>query len=229
MLIPRFSVSTLLLVVAIVALLVTLFVEKRRYAVLREHDNEVKRESGFIDVDDPTKFHLRMLKCEAHNTWQYRLFVPEDADYQVQLYYNIGTEPFFESQRIAMDPSQYTINPGQHTITVGVGEDLLNPNDLSVQCFQISFEDRRAGISFPRSSLRFLTNIYGNYENATHRLDHFRSHNSSVDTFAPGEVITLVHIKDQSEPPTLIDGEPAEIIIRLAPKEKETAIDSTKT
>ena len=67
----------------------------------------------------------------------------------------------------------------------------------------------------------------GNYENAAQRLDNHLSHNSRVDTFVPGEVINLLHIKDHSKPPKVLDGKPAEIIIRLVPKGDERPDQST--
>lgn len=101
----RFSIGALLLVVVMAALAAALVVEKRRYAALEKHADGIKREFGHIDVIDPSKIHLRMLRCDAQNTWQYRLFVPDDAQYVVEFYHNTGHRPYFGEQKpVSLDP-----------------------------------------------------------------------------------------------------------------------------
>ncbi|TWU56737.1 Serine/threonine-protein kinase PknB [Rubripirellula tenax] len=184
-------------------------------------------ELGVIDVPDGEKRILvRKLHTPAPDSWQYRVYLPPDTPYEIEFYHNTGSKPAFNDGEVQIE--SMAVESGQYTITASVAESIVKPNETSVECFMVSLTDRVRGISFLRSDVRFLENSLGHYQNAGFRLTNFPHHNEEADAYPPGASIDLLHVKDESTPPKLINGKPREIIIRLVPRNIKPDVEGAK-
>lgn len=84
----RYSVSTLLLLMTIVAIGISSILTARYIAAMRREHQKVLDQTGYIDVPDPTKVYVRELLCPAPETWQFQVYTPPGH----QLMQGIGTD-----------------------------------------------------------------------------------------------------------------------------------------
>lgn len=80
----RFSLRTLLLVTAIIALSVTVAMQYRELGPLREEVARLRREVGELTVEDPTKLHAIRVETENELEWKWRIWIPEGASYRLR-------------------------------------------------------------------------------------------------------------------------------------------------
>ena len=210
----RFSITNILLAILVVALGRLVYDNQRKLAEVGRQRSTLANELGEIEVSDRSKVHLRVLHSPAiANCWQFRIYVPKDADYVVAYDYQVDARPTFGGKDAYM-----TLPTGQYTVTVEVGEDLLKPNDTAVQCLMVSVPEGRAGLSFRRKEIRPLANSLGNYDNQWNRREQLLAHNSTVDQYSIGSEIPLVGIFESGNP---FDDAIQHISIRLIPRPKK--------
>jgi hypothetical protein len=82
----RFSLLTLMLVTAIVALSITVATLYREIGPLREEVARLRNEVGELNIDDPTKLHAIRIDTDSELEWKWRIWVPGGASYRLRGY-----------------------------------------------------------------------------------------------------------------------------------------------
>jgi hypothetical protein len=135
----RFSLLTLLLVTAIVALSVTVAMLYRELGPLREEVSRLRNEVGELNVEDPTKLHAIRVETDNELEWKWRIWIPEGASYRLRgdggpvpkegypmtggtMYLREPGEHVIRYQ-IRRDPRDGRWNGSLHTQTGSVGKD----------------------------------------------------------------------------------------------------------
>jgi hypothetical protein len=77
----RFSLSTTLLLMALVACGITIWQLWREVGPLRQEVRRLRDEVGELAVDDPTKIHAIQVRQPDELTWRWRLWIPEGRSY----------------------------------------------------------------------------------------------------------------------------------------------------
>ena len=108
----RFSLLTLLLVMAIVAMSITvamLYVELRP---LRKEVAELRAEVGRLNIEDPTKLHVMRVDTDNELEWKWRIWVPEGASYALR-----GSGGSVPQEGFPTDGgTMYLREPGEHVV-----------------------------------------------------------------------------------------------------------------
>lgn len=73
---PKFTILTILLCTALVAVTLALIAARVEVAGLDEDRRRIMEEVGYIDVQDPAKVYVRELFCPAPLTWQVQVYTP---------------------------------------------------------------------------------------------------------------------------------------------------------
>jgi hypothetical protein len=84
----KFSLRTLLIVVALVCFAIGTYVVGTRLANAEREVRKLRNESGFLTIDDRSKVHVIALGVDEANTWRWRLFIPKGHQYS----WNIAAE-----------------------------------------------------------------------------------------------------------------------------------------
>ena len=80
----RYSLLTLLLATAIIALSVTVALLYREVGPLRQEVRRLRDEVGYLSISDPTKLHAIQVDTSEELTWKWRLWIPEDQGYRLR-------------------------------------------------------------------------------------------------------------------------------------------------
>ena len=115
----RYSVSTLLLITTVVAMLFSTILTCRYIAHLKHHQQEVMKQTGYIDVVDPSKVYVRNLFCFFNETWKIEIYTP----FEHELMWGIGTELDDEHYPTRLLGESYFRRSGQTTITISLFND----------------------------------------------------------------------------------------------------------
>lgn len=135
----RFSLLTLLLVTAIIALSVTVAMLYRELIPLREEVARLRNELGELNVEDPTKLHAIRVETDNELEWKWRIWIPEGASYRLrghggpvpkEGYPTTGGTTYLRESgehviryRIRRDPRDGRWNGSLHSPTGSVGKD----------------------------------------------------------------------------------------------------------
>jgi hypothetical protein len=84
----KFSLRTLLIVVAVICLAIGSYVVGRKLGTAEREVRKLRNETGVLTVDDPTKVHVIAVGVDEPNTWRWRLFIPKGHKYS----WNIAAE-----------------------------------------------------------------------------------------------------------------------------------------
>jgi hypothetical protein len=141
------------------------------------------------------------------------LFVPENADYVLEFVHNSDLP-------VGSASKPMTLPQGQYTVTVQVVEELLKPNDTSVQTFMVDLNRHVAHATFRRSAIRHLANSRGNFENMAHWLEMFEQHDNSVKVLSNGESFSLFCLIKRIEQRRGPDKNQKEMLFHIVPRVK---------
>lgn len=162
----RFSIATLLILVALVAALTVVWLDRIELAQTKELLAKRNHELGFIDTSDfgQDEGAIRHVPIELVDAWKYRLHLPDDHSYSVE--YVVGDPE---------NPKHYSIDPlnasGQFSIVVHRAIDLYKPNFQPRECFLTSIVDEanqaksRLGITWNSDDTKSFRNDLGHYTN----------------------------------------------------------------
>jgi hypothetical protein len=84
----RFSLRTLLVLVAVVCFAIGSYVVARKMSDANRELRKLRNEAGVLSVDDPTKVHVIAVDVGEANTWRWRTFIPKGHKYS----WNIAAE-----------------------------------------------------------------------------------------------------------------------------------------
>lgn len=82
----RFSIGSMLLAIAVIALLPAYNYAMTKANSLAEENEWFKKETGFIEVEDPDRLYVRELRCPFESCWQFRIGTPSD-----KIWIKVGT------------------------------------------------------------------------------------------------------------------------------------------
>lgn len=111
----RFSLKTLFLVLLFVCLVGSNLFTSYRWKQAREENTALRKEVGYLVVEDPNKLNLVAVKTLDDLTWRWRVHVPEGSRPQIRI---SGQEvPFdgFSTSYVAT-----TLPPGDYLLTATV-------------------------------------------------------------------------------------------------------------
>ena len=80
----RYSLLTLLLATAIIALSVTVILLYREVGPLRQEVRKLRDEVGHLSISDPTKLHAIQVNASEELTWKWRLWIPDNGRYRLR-------------------------------------------------------------------------------------------------------------------------------------------------
>jgi hypothetical protein len=75
---PRFSLLTILLLMALVACAITIWQLWREVGPLRAEVRRIRDEVGVLSIDDPSKIHAIQVRTDNELTWKWRIWLPEN-------------------------------------------------------------------------------------------------------------------------------------------------------
>ena len=81
----QYSLSTLMLVTTIVALLAALLVTYRQREEARAEVKKFRGEMGYLDVADARKIYARSFRAPGDNRWAWRVYLPEKRKYRLYM------------------------------------------------------------------------------------------------------------------------------------------------
>jgi hypothetical protein len=80
---PRFSMLTIVLLMAIVALSLALWTRHRELVPLRSEVRKLRNEVGPLSIEDESKFHAVRAPSHDEYTWRWRIWIPAGQKYRV--------------------------------------------------------------------------------------------------------------------------------------------------
>jgi hypothetical protein len=116
---PRFSIVTVLGVIALAALALALAIARRELASARWNFEQVCLETGYIDVVDPQKVYVRQLYCPAPLTWQVQLYVPPEHHLQLGIGRRLQPPDNYPAE-LLIETNFFHSHPGQRTHTISL-------------------------------------------------------------------------------------------------------------
>jgi hypothetical protein len=78
---PRFSLSTLMLLVTISAVSVNLVITYRKLSLTTVELDKYRKEIGYLDIGDKNKIHARAVRTVGSLRWAWRIHIPENKKY----------------------------------------------------------------------------------------------------------------------------------------------------
>lgn len=187
---------SLLLLTALIAVCVCFILEKQTTERLTKQSQRLKRDLGYIEVDDASLIHIRQLHRESKD-WAYRIYLPPEHGLKFELM--LGGQDNPEVLEDLGDPPE-----GQFTMTLYEANSFLKPNHIPTQCFVVGCVKgdsepntiTRHGKSWVMSKTEKYRASNGSYDNQAHQtsLEH-----GTVKTFEIDEEIPLMLILDQSD------------------------------
>jgi len=84
----RFSLRTLLILIAVLCFAIGTYVVSKNLSDARRELRKLRNETGALAVDDPTKVHIVSVPVDEPNTWRWRMFIPKGHKYS----WNIAAE-----------------------------------------------------------------------------------------------------------------------------------------
>jgi len=109
----RFSILTLLLLTAIVALTITVVQFYRELTPLRAEVKQLRDETGQLTIEDPTKTHAIRLPTENDEPRRYRVYLPPGRTYSLN--YQVNRIP---EQGVGEFPNPHELQPGEYLVGV---------------------------------------------------------------------------------------------------------------
>lgn len=109
----RFSILTLLLLTAIVALTITVVLFYRELEPLRSELKKLREETGQLTIVDPSKIHAIRLPTEDDEPRRYRIYLPPGATYNFN--YQANRIP---KQGVGEFPNPHQLQPGEYLVGV---------------------------------------------------------------------------------------------------------------
>lgn len=115
----RFSLRTLLLLTAIIALSVTVAMQYRELRPLRKEVARLRNEVGELNVEDPAKLHAIRVETDSELEWKWRIWIPENASYRLRADGGLVPAEGFPTGGGTM----YLREPGEHVIRYAIRRD----------------------------------------------------------------------------------------------------------
>jgi hypothetical protein len=81
----RFSLRTLLILVAVLCFAIGSYVVSRKLSDAERELRKLRNEAGVLAVDDRTKVHVISVDVDEPNTWRWRMFIPKGHKYSWNL------------------------------------------------------------------------------------------------------------------------------------------------
>jgi hypothetical protein len=81
---PRFSLLTILLLMALVACGITIWQLWREVGPLRAEVRRLRDEAGVLSVDDPTKVHAIRVDTKDELLWKWRVWIPQNRTFVIR-------------------------------------------------------------------------------------------------------------------------------------------------
>lgn len=116
----KFSLSAILLVVAVVGVIVSTVLNNAHVAKMQQQQRELIEQTGYIDVDDPALVYVRELFCPAPETWQFQVYTPKDHELMAGIGTGLRDDEDYPTQLLM---ETYFRRNGQTTITISVFKD----------------------------------------------------------------------------------------------------------
>lgn len=90
---PRFSLLNLLLLMAVVAMGITIAQLRSELVSLRAENERLRDEVGELTITDPTKLHAILAPGQGELVWKWRVWVPARRTYRLRSYGGLGKVP----------------------------------------------------------------------------------------------------------------------------------------
>ena len=117
----RFSLLSLLLLTGLIGVSVSHFRLTAEIQRLQQQNNELKKELGYIAIEDPKKAYTRELASLDATQWRFRVYLPPGKRYHLRIRDEWVDEDFPRSTS-----GSGPIQPeGEFTLTVGFSQDAL--------------------------------------------------------------------------------------------------------
>lgn len=114
----RFSLWRLFVILTFVVLAASHLLTSSQLYTANQELAKLRRETGYLDVTDPTKVHVVSIPVMDQLTWRWRVFVPEGANYWFAAQVNdVPSTEFPENGQIA------TLLPGEWVIELRIHEE----------------------------------------------------------------------------------------------------------
>jgi hypothetical protein len=117
---PRFSLLTILLVMALVACGITIWQLWREIAPLRVEIHQWRSEYGVLTIEDKSKMHAIDIRQNQELAWAWKVFVP--AGQKADLYYEFENVP--KNEFITKSKVLLPVLEGEHTIRCWIRQDM---------------------------------------------------------------------------------------------------------
>ncbi|MBA2117636.1 hypothetical protein [Bremerella alba] len=109
----RFSILTIFLITAIVGLALAYSQSRSQLLDVRDELTQTRKTYELLNVTDDSQIYVRPLRVPAEKMWQWRVYLPEGAQYQIKYDYNsIPPKDPKPTTRTSL-----TLSPGHYVIT----------------------------------------------------------------------------------------------------------------
>lgn len=204
----RFSIASLLLLIALVAAIVVIVLDRRKLAEVGKQLDQRNSELGFIDASvlKPGEGAIQHVPAEGTDLWKYRIYLPVDHEYQIEYLLGDADQP----QHCEVEPFRPS---GQFSLVIHKSIDILKPNFQQQEFFTTSVVDEngkpkhRYGIPWKAEDSALFRDDLGHYANVA------GPNHKKLELFQIVNPVTLFRASCPSRTP-----EGKMLYIRLVPK-----------
>lgn len=114
----QFSLGTLLMSVITLGACMGFYLTYRENTRLRNENEKMRDEVGFLDVTDPEKAWICTVKTDVPHKWLRRLYVPKDGDYRIGYQtFEVGLNGI---DRTKAEYTNFHLRRGSHVIELNI-------------------------------------------------------------------------------------------------------------
>lgn len=196
----RFSIRQLATLALFVGMSIALAMQYRELARVRPELRQLRKEAGYLLVDNPAKFYaVEVPKFEKH-TWSWKIHVPTSGKYMLYVKVNdLPVEPFGEIPNLPRTPDvMASFDVGGYAFPLDPGEQVLTVNLHEVEGDKIGIQIAAGGGS-----------MYSNFPVAAnqwplHGRPSHRTRVAAVEGIAPKDKpLVLLHLSGPNDARTV--------------------------
>jgi hypothetical protein len=131
---PRFSLLTALLLMPIVGLAITVYLQHSELRSLRKETQFYRDEYGILTIGDRSKIHAIQLRTNEDLAWKWRIWIPEGQTVDLaRISGDVPRTGFPPADRVSRFRS---IQPGEHTLSIAIRKNEVSGDWEFVSEFQ---------------------------------------------------------------------------------------------